>query len=170
MLGKLLLAVGEENLLWGTDSVWYGPCQPLIDAFRAFRIPERLCQEHGYPPLTRERKVKKDEPEALNLALARTPDILAEVGKRKGSRIVVGFAAEDSDVAERALDKLRRKSLDLIVGNDISRPDRGFAAADNEVVILAADGVREEVSKRPKGEVAARILDQVERLLAARSA
>ena len=52
VLGKLLLAVGEDRILWGTDSVWYGPPQPLIDAFRAFTIPERMQHEHGYPQLT----------------------------------------------------------------------------------------------------------------------
>jgi predicted TIM-barrel fold metal-dependent hydrolase len=58
VLGKLLLAVGEDRVLWGTDSVWYGSPQPLIDAFRAFRIPEALCDRHGYPRLTREIKRK----------------------------------------------------------------------------------------------------------------
>ncbi len=52
VLGKLLLAVGPERILWGTDSVWYGPPQALIDAFRAFVIPERLQERHGYPALT----------------------------------------------------------------------------------------------------------------------
>ena len=52
VLGKLLLAVGEDNVLWGTDSIWYGSPQPLIDAFRAFRIPEELCEQYGYPRLT----------------------------------------------------------------------------------------------------------------------
>ncbi len=52
VLGKLLLAVGEDRILWGTDSVWYGPPQPLIDAFRAFTIPERLQETLGYPELT----------------------------------------------------------------------------------------------------------------------
>ena len=52
VLGKLLLAVGPDRVLWGTDSVWYGPAQPLIDAFRAFQIPERLRERHGYPELT----------------------------------------------------------------------------------------------------------------------
>jgi predicted TIM-barrel fold metal-dependent hydrolase len=52
VLGKLLLAVGEDRILWGTDSVWYGPPQPLIDAFRAFQIPEWMQDEFGYPPLT----------------------------------------------------------------------------------------------------------------------
>ena len=58
VLGKLLLAVGEDRILWGTDSVWYGPPQPLIDAFRAFTIPERLRALHGYPELTPEVKQK----------------------------------------------------------------------------------------------------------------
>jgi uncharacterized protein len=58
VLGKLLLAVGEDRILWGTDSVWYGPPQPLIDAFRAFTIPERVREAHGYPELTPEVKQK----------------------------------------------------------------------------------------------------------------
>lgn len=52
VLGKLLRAVGEDNVLWGTDSVWYGSPQPLIDAFRAFRIPASYCDRYGYPALT----------------------------------------------------------------------------------------------------------------------
>lgn len=52
VLGKLLLAFGEDNILWGTDSIWYGPTQPVIDAFRAFQIPERLRAQHDYPELT----------------------------------------------------------------------------------------------------------------------
>ena len=52
VLGKLLIALGPERIVWGTDSTWYGSPQPLIDAFRAFRIPERMQAEYGYPPLT----------------------------------------------------------------------------------------------------------------------
>ena len=52
VLGKLLVALGPERIVWGTDSTWYGSPQSLIDAFRAFRIPERLQDEYGYPPLT----------------------------------------------------------------------------------------------------------------------
>ncbi len=49
VLGKLLLAVGPDRIVWGTDSIWYGSPQPLIDAFRAFEIPERMQEEFGYP-------------------------------------------------------------------------------------------------------------------------
>lgn len=58
VLGKLLNAVGEENILWGTDSPWYGPCQPLIDAFRAFQIPASMQEEFGYRALTSETKAR----------------------------------------------------------------------------------------------------------------
>ena len=52
VLGKLLRAVGPERIVWGTDSIWYGSPQPLIDAFRTFEIPERMQEEFGYPALT----------------------------------------------------------------------------------------------------------------------
>jgi predicted TIM-barrel fold metal-dependent hydrolase len=58
VLGKLLLEFGEDNVIWGTDGIWYGPTQPTIDAFRAFQIPDRLCEEFGYPKLTAEIKEK----------------------------------------------------------------------------------------------------------------
>jgi hypothetical protein len=52
VLGKLLVALGPDRIVWGTDSTWYGSPQALIDAFRAFRIPERMQAEYGYPALT----------------------------------------------------------------------------------------------------------------------
>ena len=58
VMGKLLSALGEDNILWGTDSCFYGSGQPMIDAFRAFRIPEEYCQKYGYPPLTDRAKEK----------------------------------------------------------------------------------------------------------------
>jgi len=58
VLGTLLRCVGEDRILWGTDSIWYGSPQSLIDAFRAFTIPERMQAEFGYPPLTDRAKDK----------------------------------------------------------------------------------------------------------------
>lgn len=52
VFGKILKAVGEDNVVWGTDCIWYGPSQPLIDTFRAFQIPEEFSQKYGYPQLT----------------------------------------------------------------------------------------------------------------------
>jgi predicted TIM-barrel fold metal-dependent hydrolase len=58
VLGKLLVAVGEDNVLWGTDAIWYGSAQPAIDAFRAFQIPAELRDRYGYPELTADVKAK----------------------------------------------------------------------------------------------------------------
>ncbi|MBW2498277.1 MAG: amidohydrolase family protein [Deltaproteobacteria bacterium] len=58
VLGKLLLAVGEDNILWGSDSIWFGPTQPAIDALRTFQIPLALREEFGYPELTPQIKAK----------------------------------------------------------------------------------------------------------------
>lgn len=58
VLGKLIAAVGEDNVIWGTDSIWYGSAQPLIDAFRVFQIPDELCERYGYAKLTPEVRAK----------------------------------------------------------------------------------------------------------------
>ncbi len=58
IMGKLLSAVGEDNIFWGTDSAYYGPTQATIDVFRTFQIPEEYCQKYGYPRLTDQAKEK----------------------------------------------------------------------------------------------------------------
>jgi phosphopantothenoylcysteine decarboxylase/phosphopantothenate--cysteine ligase len=102
---------------------------------------------------------------ASALQLEPTADIVAGVAAgRRPDQTVVGFAAEHGDGAvERGRAKLARKGLDAVVVNDISRADIGFDSRENEVTIVLADGER-EVGRRPKHEVAAAILDEVERL------
>lgn len=110
-------------------------------------------------------KIKRDGRERLPLALVRNPDILAGLGPRKGSRTVVGFAAETNDVLEFARRKLQAKGCDLIVANDVSRPDIGFDSDSNEVVIVgpeANDVLR--LPFAPKLEIAERILDRIREL------
>ena len=112
-------------------------------------------------------KIKKDE-RVPEVTLESTPDILAEVGRRKGRRILVGFAAETQDLVANARKKLQRKNLDLMVANDVSQPGAGFDADTNVVKILDADGGVEELPLQSKGSVADRILDRVVALLAQR--
>ena len=81
VLGKLLVALGEDNIVWGTDSIWYGPGQPLIDAFRAYEIPEEYCERYGYPPLTAQVKEK-----ILGLNAARIYNIDVEQARAQISR------------------------------------------------------------------------------------
>jgi phosphopantothenoylcysteine decarboxylase/phosphopantothenate--cysteine ligase len=99
------------------------------------------------------------------LELQPTADIVAAVAAgRRPDQTVVGFAAEHGEGAvERGRAKLTRKGLDAVVVNDISRPEIGFDSPENEVKIVSADG-EWEVGRRPKSEVAAAILDAVERL------
>jgi predicted TIM-barrel fold metal-dependent hydrolase len=58
VLGKLLLNIGEDNVIWGTDAIWYGPTQPALDAFRTFQIPDEMCEQFGYPKISPEMKRK----------------------------------------------------------------------------------------------------------------
>jgi phosphopantothenoylcysteine decarboxylase/phosphopantothenate--cysteine ligase len=96
-----------------------------------------------------------------------TPDILAElVGRRRDDQVIVGFAAETTDVLSHAVQKLRRKGVDLLVVNDVSVPEVGFEHSTNEVVLLGRDEVAEHVSLRSKEAVAVSILTRVASLLA----
>ena len=109
---------------------------------------------------------KEDLPEGagITLELVRNPDILAELCRRKGSRTVVGFAAESGDVVETARRKLARKGCDLLVANEIGRAGSGFDADENAVVFVWPDGDVEELPRLAKREVAAQLLDRVEKL------
>ena len=110
-------------------------------------------------------KIPRERSEALTVELEPTSDIVAAVAaKRRADQTVIGFAAEHGDGAvERGRAKLARKGVDAVVVNDISRSDIGFDSSDNEVTIVLPDGER-EVGRRPKAEIAAAILDEVERL------
>jgi phosphopantothenoylcysteine decarboxylase / phosphopantothenate---cysteine ligase len=110
-------------------------------------------------------KIAKSGRERLALELEPTEDVLAAlVSGRRDGQTLIGFAAEHGEGAvERGRAKLERKGLDAIVVNDISRPDIGFDAPDNEVTIVTAAGER-HVPLGSKRAVAAAILDEVERI------
>jgi phosphopantothenoylcysteine decarboxylase / phosphopantothenate---cysteine ligase len=110
-------------------------------------------------------KISREGSDGLSIGLEPTSDIVAAVAAdRRPDQTVIGFAAEHGDGAlERGRAKLVRKGLDAVVVNDISRSDIGFESPENEVTIVFPDSER-EVGRRPKTEVAAAILDEVERL------
>jgi phosphopantothenoylcysteine decarboxylase / phosphopantothenate---cysteine ligase len=97
-----------------------------------------------------------------DLKLERTPDILTRMRERKGHRLYVGFAAETENMLREARRKLLDKGLDLVVANDVSRPDAGFEVDTNRVVLLDASGETEALPLMSKQDVAERILDWVE--------
>jgi uncharacterized protein len=93
VLGKLLTALGPDRILWGTDSIWYGSPQPLIDAFRAFEIPQSFQERFGYPPLSVETKEKILSHNARRVYAVPDP-VLAEAAASIGaSRSWVGRAS-----------------------------------------------------------------------------
>ena len=111
---------------------------------------------------TKLKKVPDDPDAAPQIALARNPDILAELGARRGRAqrpVLVGFAAETDDVEANARAKLARKGADLLVVNDVSADDAGFEVETNRVVLLDRDGGREELGLAPKSKIADRVLD-----------
>jgi len=122
-----------------------------------------------YTPATaaRGKLAKSDAP--MTLTLARTKDILADLGSMRSGMgsvapVLVGFAAETDDVLTKAREKRTRKRVDLIVANDVSQPDRGFDVDANAVTLVGEEG-DESVPLQSKHQVAAVILDRVERLL-----
>jgi len=103
---------------------------------------------------------------AWTLELEPTTDVLAALGERpRDGRVLVGFAADQGETGlERARHKLTSKRADLLVYNDVGRADIGFDSAENEITLLSAGGER-TIAKARKEEIAAAILDEVERLL-----
>jgi phosphopantothenoylcysteine decarboxylase/phosphopantothenate--cysteine ligase len=113
------------------------------------------------PVRVADRKLKKGDG-APDVVLEPTTDILAELGaQRRQGQVLVGFAAETGDLRTNAADKLRRKGIDLIVGNDVSEPGVGFEHDTNAVVILGADGSSTDVPLSDKRAIARAILDAI---------
>ncbi len=108
------------------------------------------------PESTVPRKIRKDDFRGT-VGLVPTDDILAALGRSKRSRVLVGFAAETNDIAGNALEKMRKKNLDAIVANDVSRTDIGFDSDSNEVRVYFADGTALDLAMAAKDAIAAAI-------------
>jgi phosphopantothenoylcysteine decarboxylase/phosphopantothenate--cysteine ligase len=116
------------------------------------------------PRATEEHKIKKAGRDGLTIEMVPTPDILAEV-RPAGDFVRVGFKAESQNVVENAQAMLERKGLDLVVANDVTDPESGFAVDTNRVTIIDAAGAAEELPLLSKDDVAWRVLDRVAALL-----
>jgi len=105
-------------------------------------------------------KIKKEDA-LLNIRLERNPDIISEIGRKKGDRILIGFAVETENLIENARNKMVEKNMDLIVANDVTQHGAGFQTDTNIVKILDREGGVEELPILDKIEVANRILDRI---------
>ncbi|MBN2256069.1 MAG: bifunctional 4'-phosphopantothenoylcysteine decarboxylase/phosphopantothenoylcysteine synthetase, partial [Deltaproteobacteria bacterium] len=115
------------------------------------------------PALMSDSKIKK-EPGTLSITLEQNPDIISEIGKIKGDRVLVGFAMETEDLLKNAYNKLLAKNMDLIVGNDLSRPGSGFQYDTNSVRVIDRSGDVRKFPLMSKINIADRVLDRVKKL------
>jgi phosphopantothenoylcysteine decarboxylase / phosphopantothenate---cysteine ligase len=100
----------------------------------------------------------------LSLDLDPTPDILAELGQKKGDRLLIGFAAETQNLVEEARRKLLTKNCDMVVGNLVNNENTGFESDENEVVLLMRTGESVPVARAPKREIADAVFNHALRL------
>ena len=195
--GKMGFAIVREALRRGADVVLVAGQTSLdtpagarrIDVGSALEMHEAVMRELASatvvikaaavadfrPASPHKRKIKKEDldPDAgIQINLIPNPDILADVcakvAETNGSQVVIGFAAESHDVIPAAQRKLARKGCDFIVANDVSRRDAGFDVDENAVSFVWPGGEIEELALLPKGQVAAELLDRVEKLLGER--
>jgi phosphopantothenoylcysteine decarboxylase/phosphopantothenate--cysteine ligase len=134
-------------------------CEALLRECEAASMIFMAAAVADYRPIRpAAQKIKKGQG-TLSIELERTVDILGELRRRKGDRLLVGFAAETENVVANAQRKFRDKGLDLMVANDVSRNDAGFATETNEVVLIDRGG-RRDIALADKDEIADRVLDR----------
>ncbi|HVO66870.1 MAG TPA: bifunctional phosphopantothenoylcysteine decarboxylase/phosphopantothenate--cysteine ligase CoaBC [Syntrophales bacterium] len=118
-----------------------------------------------YRPSVRSNSKIKKQDDKLVISLERNPDVIAEIGKKKGSRILVGFAVETENLLENARAKLTGKNMDVIIANDVTEEGAGFGCDTNIIKILSDDGEVEALPLMSKMEAADRILDRVKKII-----
>ncbi|MGD0059781.1 MAG: phosphopantothenoylcysteine decarboxylase [Verrucomicrobiia bacterium] len=174
-IAEAALAVSSNvTLVSGPTSLTAPPRVEFVSVTTAQEMAEAVWSRFGLvdicimaaavcdfrPKIAAGSKIKKGSFSGV-LELEPTPDILAELGRRKKSQVLVGFAAETDDLEKHAREKLARKGLDFIVANDAS----AFDAETNRVVIFSAGGTVEKLPELLKIEVAKAIIERAVRLL-----
>lgn len=188
--GKMGFAIAEEAASRGAEVVLVaGPVSLQTSHPRIRRIDVRSAQEMlnvsnaefpgcdvavlaaavaDYAPAEVSNvKIKREESGDLTLRLVRNPDIAATLGSRKSNQLLVGFALETDHEEQNAIAKMKRKNLDMIVLNSLRNPLAGFHKDTNQVTIMTRDGESREFPAKSKSDVAADILNEVEKLLSA---
>ena len=167
---KVILVSGPVNLETptGVERIGVRAAEEMRRAV-ADRLPESTVAIFAaavadYRPAHQAAEKIKRNKESLSIQLEPTPDILAEAARSRGRRLIVGFAAETTNVAENARKKLKTKDADLMVANDVTAEDAGFDHDTNVVTLFSRDGRDLPLPKLQKSEVAERILDEVVRL------
>ncbi len=109
-------------------------------------------------------KLKKAKKKINKIEFESTPDILADLGsKKENGQLLVGFAAESESLIDNSMDKLKKKNLDMIIANNITKEESGFQSDDNEVFIITSD-IKEKLPLMKKSKLANIILDEIKKL------
>jgi phosphopantothenoylcysteine decarboxylase/phosphopantothenate--cysteine ligase len=152
--------VTAEELMRQTDAL-FGPCDILIMT---------AAVSDWRPKKTLQQKLKKDG-ESLNLEMEPVPDILATLAQqRKPGQLLVGFAAETENIEAHALDKLKRKKIDLIVANSVAGAEGAFGNDENTVILLGNNGFRQVLGPASKEKIADLLIKQINQVISARVA
>lgn len=140
--------------------------EAVVANFKDKDVVIKAAAVSDYRPMKKEPHKEKKAKVSTSMEMEPTPDILAELGKGKGGTLLVGFAAETIEHVARAVEKIKKKNLDLIVLNDVSKDDRGFAVDSNEVRIIDREGNEQQIPLMSKEAVADKILDRIKGLRA----
>jgi phosphopantothenoylcysteine decarboxylase/phosphopantothenate--cysteine ligase len=143
----------------------------VLDASEQYDVIIKAAAVSDYRPREKALQKMKKQKETQSVELVRNPDILAELGEKRGNSrcVLVGFSAETQDLLANATEKLRQKNLDMIVANDVSREDAGFESDTNLVKVIYRDGEIEEFPLMTKEEVADQLLERIKELWESRS-
>jgi phosphopantothenoylcysteine decarboxylase/phosphopantothenate--cysteine ligase len=133
----------------------------VMKAFPASTSVVMAAAVSDFAPASRAKQKVKKQDASLTVKLKTTPDILLELGRKKGNRLLIGFAAETQSLVKNARAKLEKKNLDLIVANDVSRKEIGFQSDSNQVKMIGKDGSISALPLLPKRVLAHRVLDQI---------
>jgi len=141
----------------------------VMSRFETATVIIKAAAVADYRPVDCAKNKIKKKAGPLMIHLERNPDIIAELGAKKGTRVLVGFAMESENLLANAKAKLFAKNMDLIVANDLHQDGAGFQSDTNIIKILDLQGGVETVPLMDKLDIAARILDRVKALIDAGS-
>jgi len=136
----------------------------VMELFPKCDIVIKAAAVADYAPMTAYSQKVKKSGNQLELKLKKNPDILYELGKIKGDKILVGFAMETENLVENAAEKVKKKNLDFIAANDLNEAGAGFAAETNAVKLIDREGNIENIPLKMKDEIADIILDRIANL------
>lgn len=137
----------------------------VMDHYKKANVIIKAAAVADYrPKVTAKEKIKKDK-KSLSLELEINPDIIADIGKNKGNRVLVGFAMETQNLLANARQKLKEKNMDLIIANNLQEKGAGFRKDTNVITILSRTGESESFGIMTKIEAADEILNHVKKII-----